>query len=105
MSNRLNLVQTPSTGAQVASALGYAAGSALGSVTGTGNFAQAFKTVGTGTGNLGLDVENTTGFDNMKELLNLQMQVQQKIQQFTTLTNLAKTEHDGRMSAVRNMRS
>lgn len=38
-------------------------------------------------------------------LLQLQLEVQERMQRFTMLTNIAKTEHESRMSAVRNMRA
>ena len=44
-------------------------------------------------------------FARMQELLALQMQVQAQMQTFSTQSNIAKTSHDARMTAVRNMRA
>jgi len=38
------------------------------------------------------------------ELLMLQMQVQQEAQYFNTQTNIMKTDHDARMSSIRNIK-
>ena len=45
-----------------------------------------------------------TDIDNQRELFELQLKAQRDLQKFTMITNLAKTEHDSRMAAVRNMR-
>lgn len=38
------------------------------------------------------------------ELLMLQMQIQQESQYFNTQTNIMKTDHDARMSSIRNLK-
>lgn len=38
------------------------------------------------------------------ELLMLQMQIQQEAQYFNTQTNIMKTDHDARMSSIRNIK-
>ena len=53
-----------------------------------------------GLGGLGGDAGGDLG-----SLLQLQLEVQERMQRFTMLTNIAKTEHESRMSAVRNMRA
>ena len=88
-----------STSSKVARAAGQAAGGIFSGLLGSSSVGRA------ATDGVTKGLEGTPEFDNMKELLDLQRKVQLEIQRFTTLTNLAKTEHDGRMSAVRNMRS
>ncbi len=67
---------------------------------GTGTLAGALGGVlGGGGGILG----GTDGIGQM-ELLNLQRQINQEAQIFTTITNVEKSHHDARMSAVRNIR-
>ena len=55
-------------------------------------------------GNIGPGFGSGTVADT-ERLLGLQMQVQRQVQEFTTRTNIAKSEHDAKMSAVRNIRT
>ena len=57
---------------------------------------------GGGVGGLG---GGGAGGGDLGNLLQLQLEVQERMQRFTMLTNIAKTEHESRMSAVRNMRA
>ncbi|MFT4538977.1 MAG: hypothetical protein ACI841_000731 [Planctomycetota bacterium] len=47
---------------------------------------------------------NGTDTNDQLELSDLQLKAQRELQRFTMITNLDKTEHDSRMSAVSNMR-
>ena len=67
---------------------------------------------GLGAGPLGAGLtgqSGLTGSDNyfaqQMLLFELQRKVQHEQQVFTTMTNISKAYHDGRMSAVRNLRS
>lgn len=42
--------------------------------------------------------------NDLNGLLNTQIQLQRELQVFSMLSNIAKTEHETRMAAVRNMR-
>lgn len=68
-------------------------------------FAQALGQA-TGVQDLGLagSVQGGAGALDQQGLFELQLQAQRELQQFTLMSNLAKTEHDTRMAAVRNMR-
>jgi len=57
---------------------------------------------GIGGGGLGGGLDGL--FDDQQRFFLLQLQVQQQQQIFTTQTNLAKADHEARMSAVRNMK-
>jgi hypothetical protein len=39
------------------------------------------------------------------QLINVQMRVQEKSEQFSTVSNLLKSRHDGEMEAIRNFKS
>ena len=47
---------------------------------------------------------NTGGVENQRELFELQRQLQREMQQFTLISNMAKSRHEARMAAVRNMK-
>ena len=84
-----------------------AAGAAGG--PGAGNLVGQLMGGGLGTGTLGGfgglgGAGGSTEFNEQLQLLQLQRQVQRQSQIFETMTNIAKAEHDRRMSAVRNMR-
>ena len=66
---------------------------------GAGTLGGALGTLGGVDGLLG-------GTDTMGqlELLNLQRQINMEAQIFTTMTNVEKSHHDARMSAIRNIR-
>ena len=70
-----------------ANALGSATGVNIGGVSGDGQLG---------------DVD--LGTDNFQELMEIQIRAQKELQIMTMQSNLAKTEHDTRMAAVRNMR-
>ncbi len=55
-----------------------------------------------GAGGVGGDQFGGASF---QELLKQQTQIQQESAQFTALTNISKTEHESRMSAIRNIRA
>jgi hypothetical protein len=61
---------------------------------------------GSGIGGIGgggaLDPSNQA--TQFEQLLQLQEQLQTQSQQFTALTNISKTDHETRMSAIRNIR-
>jgi len=47
----------------------------------------------------------SSDLDQFFQLLQLQNQMQVQNQQFSTLSNVSKTEHETRMAAVRNIRA
>jgi hypothetical protein len=61
---------------------------------------------GLGGGGLGGGAGGLAGVDpnDPASLLNLQIQMQRELQIFSMLSNIAKTEHETQMAAVRNMR-
>lgn len=97
--------KTDNTGAALTSALGFAArlaSTALGA-TSTGGLNLITGAANNTFDNLNNDLsQNQTQF---AELLRLQNQIQIQNQQFSTLSNVAKTEHETRMAAVRNIRA
>lgn len=42
---------------------------------------------------------------DLNDLFNKQIAIQRQMQEFTARTNIAKTEHESKMSAIRNMRA
>lgn len=74
-----------------------AASTLFGSVLSGGS---ALAGIGGGGGDIGLG----NMFDQQMRFFRLQLEVQQQQQLFTTQTNLAKADHEARMSAVRNMK-
>ncbi|MCB0325337.1 MAG: hypothetical protein KDD69_17260 [Bdellovibrionales bacterium] len=51
--------------------------------------------------------DNTTTIefsDSAQELINRQIEVQLELQQVTFVSNIERSEHEGRMAAVRNIR-
>jgi hypothetical protein len=80
------------TGLQVAAATGLGGGTFGGTLG---------PILGAVTGMTGM---GTSDGASQLQLLNMQRQIQQEAQFFTTLTNIEKAHHDARMSAVRNIR-
>ena len=72
-------------------------------VTGTGPLINAAASAM----NAASSISGSTGTDmgRMQELLKMQMKVQAQMQTYTMQTNIAKTDHDARMSSIRNMRA
>ena len=69
-------------------------------VPGMGNLGGMLNGLSLGGGSSG----GGGGASEQMALIREQERIQRETQVFTTLTNISKTEHDARMSAVRNMR-
>ncbi|MFQ5590785.1 MAG: hypothetical protein ACE5HE_06470 [Phycisphaerae bacterium] len=86
-----------------AAQLGLAGLQVAGGGLGTGTLGGALGGVLGGLGGTGDLLGGTDGIGQL-ELLNLQRQINREAQIFTTLTNVEKSHHDARMSAIRNVR-
>jgi hypothetical protein len=62
--------------------------------------------LGIGGGGIGgVQSDISQGQNQMMEMLRIQNQMQIQNQQFTTMTNVSKMDHETRMAAVRNIRT
>ena len=96
------LGQAVNVAGQVAATVG--GGGALGAGPVAGNL---FGNIASPNGINNGDLEGALGdsFNQQEQLLLLQERVQNQSAQFNTLTNISKTEHETKMSAIRNVRA
>lgn len=98
-------------GAEVGAALGAGlafAAQLAGKAVGASPFGALPGLLGGGGGSTGLggvQGDIAQGQNQMMEMLRIQNQMQVQNQQFTTITNVSKMDHDTRMAAVRNIRT
>ena len=84
---------------QVAGTVAGASGFGLGPVGGLG------KLVGGNAGSLNNPLDGNLGDMSFTDLLTLQNQLQKESAVFNSMSNISKTEHETRMSAIRNMKA
>ena len=84
---------------QVAGAVAGGSGFGLGPVAGLG------KLVGGNAGSLNNPLDGNLGDMSFTDLLTLQNQLQKESAVFNSMSNISKTEHETRMSAIRNMKA
>jgi hypothetical protein len=78
--------------------MGPVAGNIIGGITGN-------QGTGAGLGGGDLDSALANQTNQQEQLLLLQERIQNESAQFNVLTNISKTEHETKMSAIRNVRA